>query len=86
MRIPIGGKHKNEGFYGGVGSKPAPKTWTPEVHEEEAPPQRVPAKFRGLRLRRTRRSQMEPTPDYVAIPVAVVAIGLLFLLALLILG
>ena len=85
MRIPLGGEQKNEGFYGGVGAKPAQKPWTPAVHEPERPQERIPRRFRGLKLRR-RRSRMEPTPDYVLIPVAVVGIGLVFLLALLILG
>lgn len=85
MRIPLGGQQKNEGYYGGVGSQPAPRAWTPKIHETEAPSEKVPRKLRGLRLRR-RRSRMEPTPDYIAIPVAVVAIGFLFLLVLLILG
>lgn len=85
MRIPLGGEQKNEGFYGGVGAKPAQKPWTPAVHEPEAPREQVPKRFGGLKLRR-RRSRMEPTPDYVIIPVAVVTIGLVFLLVLLILG
>lgn len=69
----MGGRQRNEGYYGGVGSKPAPKVWTPPVHEVGAPPEPVPKKFRRLRLFRTRRSRMEPTPSYVLAPVLIVA-------------
>ena len=75
----MGGEQKNQGIYGGVGSKAAPPVWTPAVSRDVRPAEAVPRRFRGLRLRR-RRSRMEPTPPHVLIPVGVVALGLLFLL------
>ncbi len=85
MRIPLGGRQKNEGHYGGMGSRPGAKHWTPTVHKEDAPSEKVPRKFRGLRLRR-RRSRMEPTPAYMQISLAAIVLGFLWLVIALILG
>ena len=81
MRIP--GLRKtihNESGYMPVGSKPSADVWTPRVHVVDGEPERVPRRFRGLRLRR-RRSREEPTPLHMLIPILVAAFGFLFLLA-----
>ena len=72
------------GIYGGVGSKPAPKVWTPSTARRGRPRERVPARFRRLRIRRTKRSRMQPTPPYVLIPVLLVAIPMAFFAAVLV--
>ena len=67
------------GIYGGVGSKNASRPWTPPVQRKVEDEVDVPKRFRRLRLRRTRRSKMEPTPDYVLIPITVVAVPMVLL-------
>ncbi len=62
------------GIYGGVGSKNAPRAWTPQRARRRRDGAYVRRTLRGLRVRRTRRSRMEPTPSYVLIPVVTVAI------------
>ncbi len=86
MKLPREPGQGNSGYYGGVGSKPAPTPWTPSSAEPDAAPEKVPSRFRRLRLRRTQRSKMEPTPDYVLVPAAVVIVGLLIVLAIAIFG
>ena len=55
------------GIYGGIGSKPAPETWVPGKDESEYDGDRVPRRFRRLRLKR-RRTHLSRMHDAELIP------------------
>ncbi len=73
------------GYYGGVGSKPAVPFWTPGADgDPAAPEERVPKRFRRLRLRRTRpRASVSRAVD-VGVPlfVFIAAVVLFFVVPL----
>lgn len=75
MRIPTGPKSGNSGYYGGVGSKAAPKTWTPGAKAKPLAPgkrRRLPR----LQLKRRRRPRMEG--DEPTINLALFLVGGIF--------
>jgi len=86
MRIPLGGKLRDRSMYSGVRAGPAPKAWTPDVHEVPDAPEVVPQRLRRVRLHRTRRSRMAPTPTYVLIPIVLALAGFLCVLVFRVLG
>ena len=57
MRIPRGKDQGNSGYYGGFGSKPAAKVWTPGRQAPKAVP--VGERRKRVRLRRTRRARFD---------------------------
>jgi hypothetical protein len=79
MRFPRFGGQSNNGVYGGFGSKPADKAWTPSSQASAEPTERVPKRFRRLRLRRRRVAHMGPDPDYISIPIWTVIAGAIIL-------
>ena len=52
-RHPKAEIHAN-GIYGGIGTRPAPEVWTPGSDETPVTEERVPSRFRRLRLRHGR--------------------------------
>jgi len=78
MKIPTPRNQGYNGGYGGVGSKPSPKVWTPGTKGRRART-RVPRRFRHIRLRRTKRSRMEPMSVAGGIVLTAILLGLAFL-------
>ena len=61
MRLPFPRRRTNQGIYGGFGSKASDKPWQPSAHNEPPEPDKVPKRFRRLRLRKPRwRASDEP--------------------------
>ncbi len=58
FQVPIPKHTGNVGWFGGVGSKPAPRAWTPGGRRTVQGRGPVPEKFRGLKLLRGRRSRV----------------------------
>lgn len=71
------------GYYGGVGSKPASPFWTPGADEDAAAPEeRVPKRFRRLRLHRTRPRESVSRAVDIGVPLFVfIAAVVLFFVA-----
>ncbi len=77
MKIPIPRQGGNNGWYGGAGSRPAHKAWTPGGSSSpQRPPERVPKRFRRLRLRRRTRSSV--APDSASTVVLLVFFAIIF--------
>ena len=55
MRLPFTRRRQNSGIYGGFGSKASEQAWQPSAHANEPGGERVPKRYRRLRLRRLRR-------------------------------
>lgn len=83
MRRPSENRQYGSGEYGGFGTKAAHKAWQPGgAADEEAAPERVPRRFRRLRLRRKRlhNRDTEPVPfvvGFVMIAASVPLVGVL---------
>ena len=75
------GPHRGlNGMYGGSGSRPAPRSWTPGVKSrDEAPPDPVRPDLKRVRLRRGPRRET-PTPTSAWIALTAVGASILFLL------
>ena len=83
MKIPTPRNQGYNGGYGGVGSKPAPRVWTPgggsSAKETRKRRSIVPRRLRNIRLRRTTRSRVEPLSGAGLVALATVALGLAYL-------
>ena len=78
MKIPMPRNRGYNGGYGGVGSKPSPKVWTPGTKGRRART-RVPKRFRHIHLRRTQRSRMESMSVAGGIALTAILLGLALL-------
>ena len=72
MRIPTGREPGNSGYYGGVGSKPAPRAWRPGRAAEALVPARVRRTAKRLQLKRKRRARDRKVGG--GVPMAVLAV------------
>ena len=86
MKLPREPHQGNSGYYGGVGSKPGHKPWTPRARKADAPATPDPARKRIARLQLTRRRRAHPSDHAGFLPVPIVVAMLivgLYLLGLL---
>ena len=62
MKIPLPRNQGYSGGAGGVGRRPTPRVWMPgSKRSDDGPPERVPRRFRLLKLKRRTRSRVAPT-------------------------
>ncbi len=83
MRLPFTRGRQNSGMYGGFGSKASDKAWQPSSHAADRDKDRVPRRFRRLRLVRAARRpslDMNDTAPPAPILLALVLVGLALLL------
>jgi len=80
VKIPTPRNQGYNGGYGGVGSKPTPRVWTPGGKTRTRTRRSiVPRRLRNIRLRRTTRSRVEPLSGAGLVALATVALGLAYL-------
>ena len=79
MKLPWTRGPSNNGWYGGIGSKPAQTVWTPRRTSSPATQARHHP-WRSVRVRRTRRFRMERTPLPVLLAIGVVAGYILYVI------
>ncbi len=71
-RHPTAESHAS-GIWGGIGTRPAPDVWTPEVEEAASPEDGAPEPYRGLHVHRTvPRYQLPSEGSGVPVPVLLV--------------
>jgi hypothetical protein len=86
MKLPRDRSPRNDGFYGGFGSRHAPQVWTPHVSSADEPRERVPKRFRRLRLRRRRSARREGVRDGIPDPVVFAMVLVIALMGLAVLA
>ena len=81
MKIPLPRNQGYNGGAGGVGRRPTPRVWTPgSKRRDDGPPERVPRRFRFLKLKRRTRSRVAPTSASGLVVLAVMGALIFYLL------